>query len=151
METKKNDCCNPQFFTEDTCSICKQKAKDVSEITLSHMIKKEYQLKMESLNGFYFCKTSNCEVVYFKGTETIKQDNLNKEIGLKDWANPSTVCYCFNWTKEKMNEEILVGGKTTAIKDISSKMSTDKCECEINNPSGKCCLKDVKQTIKELI
>lgn len=150
METKKDNCCNPKFFTQDTCPICKQKAKDVSIVTLSSMIKKKYQKELKSLNGFYFCKTSNCEVVYFKGLEIIKQDMLNIEVGLKYWTNHSTICYCFNWTKEKMNEQITRTGKTNALEDIKSRMNTDKCACEINNPSGKCCLKDVKQVIKEL-
>jgi hypothetical protein len=150
MKTKKDYCCSPKFFTQDTCPNCNQKAKDVSVVTLSHMIQEEHQKKLDSLTGYYFCKTSNCEVVYFKGNETVKQDQLKTEVGLKDWANPSTVCYCFNWTKEKMKKEVIETGKTNALEDIKSKMNTDKCVCEINNPSGKCCLKDVKKAIKEL-
>ncbi len=147
---RTSDCCTPQFFTQDTCPICKNKAKDVSFVTLSHIIKKDYQKQISLLEGFYFCKTTDCEMVYFKDNELIKKDNLTKEVGLKKWTSVSTVCYCFNWTKEKMEEEINLFGKTNAIDDISNKMATEKCACEINNPSGKCCLKDVKQTIKDI-
>jgi len=151
VETKKtSDCCSSKFFTQNTCPICNNKAKDVSPITLSHIIRKDYQKQISSLKGFYYCKTIDCEVVYFKGNELINQDKLIKEVGLKIWASVSTICYCFNWTKEKMEEEFSTFGETNAIKDISSKMTTDKCACEVNNPSGTCCLKDVKQTIKDI-
>jgi len=69
---------------------------------------------------------------------------------LKDWANPSTICYCFNWTKEKISNEINESNKTKAIEDISEKMNSIGCNCENNNPSGKCCLKDIKKAVKEL-
>lgn len=147
----KHDCCSPQQYIEESCPNCKSEAKDVSNTTLEQFIKKEYKNEISSLDGFHFCKTSNCEVVYFKKNEIIKEDKLIKQIGLKEWVSPSTVCYCFNWTKEKMKEELTNTGETNAIKDISSKMNTDKCNCIINNPSGKCCLKDVKQAIKELM
>jgi NAD(P)H-nitrite reductase large subunit len=80
----------------------------------------------------------------------MKQNQLIKEIGLKDWANPKTICYCFNWTKEKIEKEIKELGTTKAIEDISGKLNTAGCACEKNNPSGKCCLKDVKKFIKEV-
>ena len=138
------------FHTKDTCSLCKNKAKEVSPVTIRSLVKKEYQKELSSIEEFYYCKTPDCEVVYFKANEIIRQNKLIKKIGLKDWANPSTICYCFDWTKERINKEILDSGRTNVIEDISSKMNTIKCNCEVNNPSGKCCLKDVKQVLKAL-
>ena len=138
------------FHTKDTCPTCKKKAKDVSATTLSAMVKEDYKKKLSSLDNFFYCQTQNCKIVYFKINELIKQEHLIKEVGLKKWANPKTVCYCFDWTQEKIEEEISKKGRTNAIEDISEKMNTIGCACEINNPSGQCCLKDVKRIITEV-
>lgn len=136
--------------TKDICPLCKNKAQEVSKVTIKSLVNNKYQKELSSVEGFYYCKTNVCKVVYFKENEVIKQDKLIKEVGLKNWANPSTICYCFNWTKERIHAEIIKKGTTNAIEDISKKMNTEKCACEINNPSGKCCLKDVNQVIKDM-
>lgn len=138
------------FHTKDICPICKNKAKEVSAITVKSLVKDEYLKELSSVKDFFYCQTASCEVIYFKPSKIIKQEGLTKEVGLKEWASPKTVCYCFNWTKEKIFDEINKFSKTNAIEDISGKMNTDSCDCEHNNPSGKCCLKDVKKVIKEL-
>ena len=138
------------FYTKDVCPICKDKAKEVSPITIKSLVKNEYIKELLSIEDFFYCQTPNCEVIYFKPNEIIKQEHLIKEVGLKEWANPKTVCYCFNWTKEKISDEVNKLGKTNAIGDISEKMNSIGCDCEHQNPSGTCCLKDVKKVIKEL-
>ena len=138
------------FHTKDICPVCKNKAKEVSAITVKSLVKSEYLKELSSVKDFFYCQTPNCEVIYFKLNEIIKQEHLIKEVGLKEWANPKTVCYCFNWTKEKISDEVNKLGKTNAIGDISEKMNSIGCDCEHKNPSGKCCLKDVKKIIKEL-
>ena len=138
------------FHTKDICPVCKNKAKEVSAITVKFLVKDEYLKELSSVKDFFYCQTSDCEVIYFKLNEIIKQEHLIKEVGLKEWANPKTVCYCFNWTKEKISDEVNKLGKTNAIGDISEKMNSIGCDCEHKNPSGNCCLKDVKKIIKEL-
>ena len=114
------------FYTKDVCPICKDKAKEVSPITIKSLVKNEYIKELLSIEDFFYCKTPNCEVIYFKPNEIIKQEHLIKEVGLKEWANPKTVCYCFNWTKEKISDEVNKLGKTNAIGDISEKMNNAK-------------------------
>lgn len=138
------------FYTKDVCPICKDKAKEVSPITIKSLVKNEYIKELLSIEDFFYCQTPNCEVIYFKPNEIIKQEHLIKEVGIKEWSSPKTVCYCFNWTKEKISDEVNKLGKTNAIGDISEKMNSIGCDCEHQNPSGKCCLKDVKKVIKEL-
>jgi len=75
---------------------------------------------------------------------------MNVIVGLKNGASPQTVCYCFNWSKEKIAHEINRTGNTNVIEDIKEKMKSQGCSCEISNPSGKCCLKDVSEVIKNI-
>ena len=138
------------FHTKDICPVCKNKAKEVSAITVKSLVKSECLKELSSVKDFFYCQTPNCEVIYFKPNEIIIQEHLIKEVGIKEWSSPKTVCYCFNWTKEKISDEIKEFGKTNAIEDISGKMNSIGCDCEHQNPSGKCCLKDVKKVIKEL-
>lgn len=134
----------------DICPLCNNKAENVSSITIDSLVKDNLKKKLKSFEGFYFCKTSDCKVIYFRSNEIILQEDLRVEVGIKTWANPSLVCYCFNWSKQMIEKDIKNFGKTNALQDITSLMKTDQCACEINNPSGKCCLKDIKKTIKNL-
>lgn len=95
---------------------------------------------------------SNCEVIYFKPNEIIKQEHLIKEVGIK---KNSQVLKQFVTVligqKRKISDEISKFGKTNAIEDISGKMNSIGCDCEHQNPSGKCYLKDVKKAIVVII
>ena len=75
---------------------------------------------------------------------------MNVIVGLKEGAKPATVCYCFEWTKEKIKAELEATGETKALEDIKGKMENPGCSCEILNPSGGCCLGDVGKAIKEI-
>ncbi len=75
---------------------------------------------------------------------------MNVIVGLKEGAKPATVCYCFEWTKEKIKAELEATGKTKALEDIKAKMENIGCSCKILNLSGGCCLGDVGKAIKEI-
>lgn len=62
---------------------------------------------------------------------------------------PDMLCYCFGWTKTAIATELIQMGKTKALHDIRFKMKTKGCSCTTLNPSGKCCLTDVKVFIDE--
>jgi len=134
----------------DFCPICDETAKKVPQSAVDNFVKDEIKERLGSLNNFYFCKTPSCSVVYFKNDFTIKDNEVKQSIGIKNNATPATLCYCFDWTKEKIKEQINETGQTSALEDIQLKMNTIGCKCEINNPKGKCCLQDIKNSIKEL-
>ena len=148
--TNTNNCCTAQPKGKIECPKCNQKAKGVLEKTLNNLLNKNTKEKIICLSGFYYCKTPSCEVVYFRDNQILTQKNMNIIVGLKKDAQPATVCYCFDWTKEKIKNDINQNGKTTALEDIKNKMNTIGCSCEILNPSGGCCLGDVSQAIKDI-
>ncbi len=127
-----------------------EKAKGVLGKTLQHLLTQEAKRKLSCFDGFYYCKTVTCKVVYFRGDEILTQKDMSVVVGLKEGARPATVCYCFEWTKEKIKAELDVTGKTRALEDIKTKMENPGCACEILNPSGGCCLGDVGKAIKEI-
>jgi hypothetical protein len=145
--TQGHNCCSPQPKGKEACPRCQEKAKGVLGKTLSHLLTDIAKEKLESLDGFYYCKTLQCEVVYFRGDTVLTQADMTVSVGLKEGAVPATVCYCFGWTKEKIEAELTA---TTALADIKAKMEDPGCSCEILNPSGGCCLGDVGKVIKEI-
>ncbi len=147
---EKNNCCTPQPKGKVECPSCHEKAKGVLGKTLQHLLREDVKAKLSCFDGFYYCKTPTCKVVYFRGDEILTQDDVSVVVGLKEGAVPATVCYCFEWSKEKIQAELETTGRTTVIEDIKTKMQNPGCSCEILNPSGGCCLGDVAKAVKEI-
>jgi hypothetical protein len=150
LRTEGDNCCTPQPQGKVVCPECGEKAKGVLGKTLQHLLTEAAKEKLLCFDGFYYCKTASCEVVYFRDETILTQKAMSVVVGCKEGASPATVCYCFAWTKEKIQAEIEAMGKTTALEDIKAKMENPGCACEVLNPSGGCCLGDVTKAIKEL-
>jgi len=132
------------------CPFCDQKAKIVPSSVIKHFVKDSVKTNIMTLEGFSFCTEASCLVAYFKNTFVIQISDLKYSIGFKNDSYPATVCYCFDWTKEKIQEQIEENGKTSALEEIKEKVKNKQCLCEIKNPKGKCCMSDVKKTIIEI-
>jgi len=149
--TDTHNCCTPQPKGKVACPKCDKKAKGVLAKTVEHLLTTDTKANLSCFDGFYFCKTPACEVVYFRVDEIFTQKEMRVVVGVKKDAKPATVCYCFHWTKEKITKEIEEDGNTSALEDIKTKMDTIGCQCEILNPGGGCCLGDVSKAIKEIL
>ena len=150
LESNGHNCCTPQPKGKVECPQCGQKAKGVLGKTVEYLLTDEAIAKLSCFDGFYYCKTPSCEVVYFRNNEILTQKDISVVVGLKDGASPATTCYCFDWTKEKIRAELQESGETKALEDIKAKMENPGCSCEILNPSGGCCLGDNTKVIKEI-
>jgi hypothetical protein len=149
-DNNKHNCCTPQPKQKSICPKCNQKAKGVLAKTLKYILKDETKHRLPTLEGYHYCKTPSCEVIYFKNDEILTQDDLKVTVGLKEGVSPATLCYCFGWTKEKIISQIKKNGSTNALDDIKAKMKDPGCSCEIKNPSGSCCMGDVTKAVKEI-
>jgi len=143
-------CSTPQPKGKVECPECNVKAKGVLAKTVKVLLTESAKSKLSCFDGFYYCKTSSCKTIYFRDDTIFIQKDISVIVGLKDGANPATVCYCFNWTKEKIKSELDKTGNTVALEDIKEKMENPGCSCEVLNPSGSCCLGDTTKAIKEL-
>ena len=148
--TCESGCCTPRSKGKVECPTCHEKAKGVLGKTVAHLVKEQSKSKLDGFDGFYYCKTPTCKTVYFREGTVLTQEDMSVVVGLKEGATPATVCYCFDWTKEKIQAELEAIGKTTALEDIKAKMENPGCSCEVLNPSGGCCLGDVSKAIKAL-
>lgn len=88
-------------------------------------------------DSWYFCDDPHCDAVYLSVSGVVyTSDRLRTRIGVKDDAADAPVCYCFDIDR------------AAALADpglrnfVVEKTRLQECDCELLNPSGRCCLKD---------
>jgi len=151
LKSTEHSCCSvPAEGGAFICKKCGNKGKSVKEITLKSLIKEEKLETIKSFEGFYFCETPSCRVVYFNNEQDIylHKEDIKIRVGIKETQDPIPVCYCFGWTKDKIFNQIKQLGYSTAVQQITEKVKAGECACEIKNPSGRCCLGEVNKTVK---
>ena len=132
------------------CSVCCQKGLAVLRTTPEHLLRVNRVTDLLDTQ-YFFCPNRTCEVIYFsKETNQIfTKKDLRVRVGIKETEDPIPICYCFDYTRERIFDEIRTTGESTALSFITDKVKSGECACEIKNPCGRCCLGGVKQTIKE--
>ncbi|MCH8272462.1 MAG: (2Fe-2S)-binding protein [Candidatus Marinimicrobia bacterium] len=108
-----------------------------------HLISKDVQ--------YYYCSEPDCPVVYFSNGETpvFEKSDLTVKVFSKDIQENVHVCYCFDWTRKRITDQIGTTGSSTAFIEITEELRAGNCECEIQNPKGACCLGDIQNFMKE--
>ena len=135
-----SDCCSSCSSIKKTdkhnCPVNSNEYKKVSIKTIKHHIKEPWLWQPDTEN-YYFCNDPDCEVVYFGDDDsTIIKDALRTLVGIKEKSDQATICYCFGVS-------LMDAENDKTIKDFVTEQTRNKiCDCEIRNPSGKCCLKD---------
>jgi len=145
-----NNGCIPKPKGKQPCPECGKESKRVLGKTVQHLLKEHAKKLLSSFEGFYYCTTPECNVVYFRDKAFFTQADLMIIVGQKKGAVPATLCYCFEWTKEMIHTQIQNKGESNALVDIKNKMQTLGCNCTLRNPSGGCCLGDVGKAINDI-
>lgn len=149
------DCCNndKEIEIENTgdCPSCKNKAKNVKLITLKSLLKPTSLETLNAKENHYFCSTEDCDVVYFDtNNKKYLVTDIKVSVHQKDDSVSTPICYCFDWTKEKIKEYVEKGLTTKPVEQIRQNIKENRCGCEVNNPQGSCCLGNVTKYINEL-
>ena len=147
-------CCKPMVPPRGVpakCPGCGAGGQPVHTVTLQHMVKPEF-LEAVTKPGFQFCRSPECDVVYFHpdGGRVTKAE-VRVRIGLKEKEDPVPICYCFGFTEGMIREEIILKGKCTIPERIAAEMKAERCACEVRNPQGSCCFPNVKAAVKKLL
>jgi hypothetical protein len=131
-------------------SICPRNGshgKAVKITTLKSLLKPDALAQLNAKNHYYFCGSQDCEVVYFaEDGQVFTTEQLKVPVFPKELSDGVPICYCFNWTRERIKQH-QEGKDVIAI--ISAHIQAQRCGCEFNNPQGRCCLADVKSVIAE--
>jgi hypothetical protein len=121
------------------CPLNGQAYSQVSLRTVLHHVTKPWQHELRS-QAYYFCDDPDCEVVYFgNDQQLIRQNELRLTVGQKSHSPDKHICYCFDIRMTDLQG----GGDHEKLKTFVIEQTRDStCDCEIRNPSGRCCLKD---------
>jgi hypothetical protein len=147
------DCCAPSSNTEEVrtnCPSCKNKGKNVQLITLKSLLKASALETIIPDTSYFFCPNPSCSIVYFNETnlQTFNEDNVKVPVYQKNPSINVPVCYCFDWTRERLI--LAVGYKQQPTDQIKAYVQEGRCGCEVNNPQGACCLGNVSTFMQSI-
>ena len=146
-------CCSPSPSnnTSFTCPQGHHRGKPVQLITLKSLLKPSALERLDPQSDYRFCDTPECPVVYFsnQGAPFTTQD-LKVPVFQKDEGEEIYVCYCFGWSRRRLQNELASTDPSTIIKIITDHIKVKRCGCEVNNPQGSCCLNNVKRVIQKI-
>lgn len=96
------------------------------------------------------CRDTACEVVYYGSAGAVLTvSDLTVRPGFKNGPD-GLVCYCFLHRKSDIARQLRETGETDVFDSIKSEVQAGNCACEVRNPTGKCCLGEVRQAIQSL-
>jgi hypothetical protein len=128
-------------------SLLWQKGKPVAVLTVKSLVRDH--TRVPASVSYSFCRTADCEVVYFSPQAVFKKADLKAQVGIKETSDPIPLCYCFDHSREDVRRAIESAGSTTILEEIKAEVQAGFCACEVKNPSGACCLGDITRTIQE--
>ncbi len=147
-----DSCCKPSINIEkieNICPACKQKGKSVPLITLKALLNASVLETIQPESSYAFCPTHSCDVVYFSCSQTLGKDTLKVSVFQKNNSMDVPVCYCFDWTRERLTQAIETNQRP--LDHIREQVQANRCGCEVNNPQGACCLGNVTAYIRSIV
>jgi len=134
------------------CPVSKTLSRKIQRRTLEHLLKPEMLGSLRNAQ-YYYCKEPACDVVYFSNEKVpfFSIDDVAVKVFAKDQGDDVPVCYCFDWTRARIKQEIEETGQSTAALEIAREIKAGHCACDIKNPKGECCLGEVNSFVKEMM
>ncbi|MBL4867985.1 MAG: hypothetical protein JKY67_16575 [Pseudomonadales bacterium] len=146
-----NDCCgSPKPRIKTPCPACAKEAATVQYQTVLHQLRSPLKLKADE-REYYFCSSLTCDTAYFDKTgRSFNTDEIRGEIGQKSTSPDRMICYCFDISAFQIETEIRNHGASISKEKVIALTQAKLCACEIQNPSGLCCLAEFKKIEKQL-
>jgi hypothetical protein len=97
---------------------------------------------------FWLCPDPECDVVYF-GAEgrLVMLSELRVRPGMKNGGE--LLCYCLQFRKQDLQAEDPTA-PARIPQQIEALVKAGECSCEVRNPSGRCCLGEVRKFVRGL-
>jgi Zinc binding domain len=132
------------------CPVSGTRSKQVNLLTVKSLVR-HLKFGMPATQ-YYFCTAPDCDVVYFPSNPkapAFSRDDLLVRVGAKEAGEEATICYCFGINRRHIRKEVEAAGGSSVAEKIKTEVQAGRCACEVKNPSGRCCLGNVIQAIKE--
>lgn len=143
---------SPQAKQTALCPQCARAGQPVETQTLKALLCPDALARLHVEASYLFCATPACPLVYFAADAASVYDKSEVEVrvGLKETEAPIPLCYCFGHTQTSVREELERTGRSSVVASITAHIRAGRCGCDVNNPSGTCCLGTVTRAVKEL-
>ena len=157
VEVDSCGCCvvpeNIEAPVKAACPESKTPSKKVPLETLENLIVQDKRHLISKDIQYYHCSDHDCLVVYFSNEEApvFEKSDLMVKVFSKYSGEEVNVCYCFDWTRKRLTDQLKTYGSSTAFDEITEEVKAGRCECEKKNPKGDCCLGDVARFTAEVI
>ena len=142
-----SDCCPSPKGAIDAqtvaCRACQTKGQPVEPLTIKALLT-EFALRRFEPGSYRFCPDAACDVVYFSeaGAAFTKED-IRVMVWQKEPPGRRMVCYCFDENETALASELRETGQSHAVERVRAHIAAQRCACEVRNPRGACCLRDV--------
>ena len=95
---------------------------------------------------FRVCMGAGCDVVYFGDAGAVVHvGDLRVAPGFKNLGPSALLCYCFPLSRGELARKAGTGGASDIIARIASEVRAGNCACDVRNPTGRCCLSDLRR------
>lgn len=132
------------------CPHDRSPGKPVKVLTLKSLLIPPALERLNPQADYQFCASARCPIVYFSPEgDQFTTDDLKVPVFQKDPSQEVPVCYCFGWTRQRIQQHLGQEEQTAAIATITAHIQAGRCGCEVNNPQGSCCLKNVRDCAKK--
>jgi hypothetical protein len=138
-------CCDVDGATGRAgCPSCGRQGKAVSRATVGALARLEVDAPRLAGRHYRFCETASCAIVYFvPGGVRIARDDVRVAVHHKDGGPGVPLCYCFGYTRAR-----LFGEGRRALTFVRGEVIAGRCACDLKNPSGRCCLGDLRRYLR---
>ncbi len=145
-------CVIPHSGEIPTCPMNGQVTKPVGRKTVESLVGPEAREALTP-QPYYFCDAPDCDTVYVSalGDHLVTKDMLTVRVGIKETEDPIPLCYCFDYDRKAVRDDIRRTGDTDIQRIITGRIRAGECRCEETNPSGACCLGNVAKAIKHAV
>jgi len=120
----------------------------VATLTVKSLVRDHTRVPADG--SYSFCRTPDCQVVYFSDHLAFRKPELKVRIGIKEQEDPVPLCYCFEYARADVRRDLVELGNTDIPDRIKREVQAGFCACEVKNPSGNCCLGDVIRAVQEV-
>jgi Zinc binding domain len=104
-----------------------------------------------SHQAFWICPDPGCDVVYFgEDGARLSVSELRFAPGFKSTERDPLLCYCFLHRHGEVEEEVRQQGGSDLAERIARRVEAGDCLCAVRNPTGRCCLPEVKRAVAAL-
>ncbi|PTD94887.1 hypothetical protein C9439_00150 [archaeon SCG-AAA382B04] len=136
------------------CPRCEDNREEVEPITVRYLLEPFLNQSVKDDYRYFCCKNKDCSVVYFSENhnQVFSRKHVRKRVNFKldKDEQPYPLCYCFGYRKEDIKKDVVENKETSVDEWIKKRIKANECNCMVNNPSGSCCLEDIREAIQEI-